>query len=1186
MMKIEFGIGADLSGIKNAIAMLDKLSSKVVTTATRMKDAEKEKQKVYLRQETALKNAIQKTIELTTEMKRLGMSQSSIKHVAQRLEEFSESATKAGRNVQTLAREQQAFNSTLTNARSSMKSFKAGLGETTHSGDKAKDAMHALTNKMRNLESAAVLAVGPLSGIGARIRSLGAIMGRASWQTAAYIGVLVGVVVILGKLAQAAVRANQSYEKSMARLYAATGNVKAAGEEYQFIVKTARQLGLRIDVLAESYSKFAAAAKTTQLEGKGVRDMFLATSKAAASLRLDPQEVGGIFKALEQMISKGQIQAEEMRGQFGERLPGAFKLAADSMKMSTREMGEAMKKGLLTAEEVFPKIAVAMEALYGESAMKNAQSYQGTMNNMINAWDQFALAFDKTSKTSRGAILAMNMVTVALDTMRTSLKPLFMTLGITMTLLAANKWILSGNAILFVANAIRLAAVNMGLLNAAILLNPAGAALQTIVKVGTYIATAAAAYFAFDYWTSQAAGAVEDMNAELEYQAQLLAAETLTKSLQKYMDSIDDYIDSLVHLKAAREAIDDGVDPAFAMLRYAEAVKLAKASDDELYAITTRLSGELGMVLTPSIMGAATGFAFLAEDIRVIQEEIQKIIDLPNVFKDIRDQIKEVNAESQALTLGEAEKRFYDAVLKPMQEANDTLREANGLNAEGLDLLNQLEAALMRNFAAQEALNESKRMATKIARDDAAMTKAQQSNYVKLNKAYERAFDVMDLMAERNAALASGPESFRVYEKIERPLMVFRNQLEKVVDAQGKQLFQQGEINAMVEQYNALLQAQLVLTGPAVQAANEMGDAFGDAFEKAITGAESFKDSFKGMMEEIWRILARTLIIDPIVDQLKTGLQGAMANLTSGTQGTFPSIFSAGGLFGGKKQASSNGGRTSLMLGGKPGGASSTTPTLVAAQKSIEAMDKFDEVIDQFETAIERMAECCCACANAGGEGGSGMTEAAEALFRSSQEMGTTAYDLDSASGDLKSASYSLENTARSFEAAAMKDQQMQKADKWMKLIQTGVSAYSSMSSMGSGGDTAGSMSTASSSAGRTSFILGDNPNGMTPVTYSGMSMDEVNAILPGRARGGPTMRGGMYQVAEDGPELYHEGNKSYLLAGNDGQVEPIGGRGGREGGNTTNITIVMPQQTTNRTAAQNARAIGKEQARVMGRNS
>lgn len=69
----------------------------------------------------------------------------------------------------------------------------------------------------------------------------------------------------------------------------------------------------------------------------------------------------GAFLALGQMISKGKVQAEELRGQLGERLPGAFQLAAKAMNMTTAELDKFMADGKLTAEELLPKLAKVNE---------------------------------------------------------------------------------------------------------------------------------------------------------------------------------------------------------------------------------------------------------------------------------------------------------------------------------------------------------------------------------------------------------------------------------------------------------------------------------------------------------------------------------------------------------------------------------------------------------------------------------------------------------------------------------------------------------------------------------------------------------------------------------------------------------------------------------------------------------
>lgn len=59
------------------------------------------------------------------------------------------------------------------------------------------------------------------------------------------------------------------------------------------------------------------------------------------------------------------------------------------------------------------------------------------------------------------------------------------------------------------------------------------------------------------------------------------------------------------------------------------------------------------------------------------------------------------------------------------------------------------------------------------------------------------------------------------------------------------------------------------------------------------------------------------------------------------------------------------------------------------------------------------------------------------------------------------------------------------------------------------------------------------------------------NVSFPGRASGGPTVAGQMYEVAENGPELYHRNGRSFLLDGQGGSVTPTGtGAAGTVGGN------------------------------------
>ena len=65
--------------------------------------------------------------------------------------------------------------------------------------------------------------------------------------------------------------------------------------------------------------------------------------------------MNGILRAFTQIISKGTVQSEELKGQVGERLPGAFALAAKALGMTTAELQKALENGEVKSAEFVRK---------------------------------------------------------------------------------------------------------------------------------------------------------------------------------------------------------------------------------------------------------------------------------------------------------------------------------------------------------------------------------------------------------------------------------------------------------------------------------------------------------------------------------------------------------------------------------------------------------------------------------------------------------------------------------------------------------------------------------------------------------------------------------------------------------------------------------------------------------------
>ncbi|MGH8074283.1 MAG: tape measure protein [Lysobacter sp.] len=209
-------------------------------------------------------------------------------------------------------------------------------------------------------------------------RSRGQILSLVS----AYVGVF-GAINLVSSSMDAAIER----EKVMSRLMISSGGDAAeAAREYDYLRKKADELGLAFGPLANSYSRFAVAARDAGMSAEATRFIFEAFSEAATTLRLSGDETEGAFKALEQIFSKGFIQAEELRGQLGDRLTGAFNLFAKAIGVSTEQLNKMLEKGGEVRAEFVLLAAQQARGLYGPQAKAASDSLIGDLARMQNAW--------------------------------------------------------------------------------------------------------------------------------------------------------------------------------------------------------------------------------------------------------------------------------------------------------------------------------------------------------------------------------------------------------------------------------------------------------------------------------------------------------------------------------------------------------------------------------------------------------------------------------------------------------------------------------------------------------------------------------------------------------------------------------------------------------------------------------
>lgn len=161
-----------------------------------------------------------------------------------------------------------------------------------------------------------------------------------------------------------------------------------ASEAEVFIRNLADKTGLNISEGLSSYAKFAAGAQGSMSQEQ-TQELFGNATAMSRLMGLSNDELNGILRAFEQMASKGKIQAEELRGQLGDRMAGAFKLFAEALGMTATELDAAMKNGKVLSADTLPKVAKQMGLMIDKAGgwAEVTKSTQTALGKLANNWD-------------------------------------------------------------------------------------------------------------------------------------------------------------------------------------------------------------------------------------------------------------------------------------------------------------------------------------------------------------------------------------------------------------------------------------------------------------------------------------------------------------------------------------------------------------------------------------------------------------------------------------------------------------------------------------------------------------------------------------------------------------------------------------------------------------------------------
>lgn len=170
------------------------------------------------------------------------------------------------------------------------------------------------------------------------------------------------------------------------QLAVAVGNDPAAIDaEYGYARGQADRIGTDFQKSSEQLAKFAVAAKLAGREANETKYIIESFGEAGTVLNLSGEKMERIFVALEQMMSQGKVQAEELSGQLKDSLPGAFGIFQTALKDKFPDLKKAMKDGQVGVENLIV-VAEHLRNMFADRlpvAMQSLQANQNRLNSSI-----------------------------------------------------------------------------------------------------------------------------------------------------------------------------------------------------------------------------------------------------------------------------------------------------------------------------------------------------------------------------------------------------------------------------------------------------------------------------------------------------------------------------------------------------------------------------------------------------------------------------------------------------------------------------------------------------------------------------------------------------------------------------------------------------------------------------------
>lgn len=197
----------------------------------------------------------------------------------------------------------------------------------------------------------------------------------------------------IGKLKEVARETN----RARITLKNVSSSMQEFAESERWLIELGNKYGQSINNLEASFGKFLAASRGAGVEIDTVKNIFQGLTQSVSAFGLSASDANLAFLAVEQMMGKGVVSAEELRRQLGERIPTAMTAMARAVGEqygtdgSVAALQQKLKAGAINSAEVMEIFVQKLKELSGAPDVDNLETSYTRLGNRLREivvdWD-------------------------------------------------------------------------------------------------------------------------------------------------------------------------------------------------------------------------------------------------------------------------------------------------------------------------------------------------------------------------------------------------------------------------------------------------------------------------------------------------------------------------------------------------------------------------------------------------------------------------------------------------------------------------------------------------------------------------------------------------------------------------------------------------------------------------------